>query len=68
MTWLAFWSNDAQHHHILRSSDPPPVGYVQVGEFADYAYAREFAERRMSVRRLTTTTEDDGFGAKSARG
>ena len=64
MTWLVFWSNDRQAHRIVREGDPQPAAdYVQVGEFADYGYASEFVEQRMSVRRLTTTTEDDGFGA-----
>ena len=70
VTWLVFWSNDRQAHRIARECDPPPSpsDYVQVGEFTDYAYARKFVNQRMSVRRLQTTTEDDGFGADTARG
>ena len=61
MTWLVFWSNDRQAHRILREGDPQPsADYVQVGEFADYPYAVEFVEQRMSVRRLTITSEDAG--------
>lgn len=63
MTWLVFWSNNKQTHRILRRGDPQPAeDYVQVGEFTDYPYAVEFVNQRMSVRRLATTTEDDGFG------
>ena len=68
MTWLVFWSNDRQAHRIVREGDAQPAAdYVQVGEFTDYGYASEFVEQRMSVRRLTTTTEDDGFGVTKWR-
>ena len=58
--WVVFWSNEEQRHCIRRGTDAPPgnAGYVPVGEFEEHAYAVEFVDRRLSVRRLAISSED----------
>mgnify|MGYP003379807570 CR=1 FL=1 len=60
ITWLVFWSNEAQRHYIRRDDEMhmADTSYVLVGEFADYGIAQEFITQRTNIRKLSISSED----------